>query len=60
MCLSVYLSVCQRHKSRTVGDIVTKLSGHHPMVERANKFENGAGSDLMSQIVRFQFQFEFQ
>ena len=33
--------VCQHDNSWTVRDIITKFSGHHPMVERADMFENG-------------------
>ena len=40
VCVSVCLSVCQHDNSRTVRDIITKFSGHHPMVERAEKFQN--------------------
>jgi len=40
-CLCVCLSVCQRDNSWSVRDIITKFSRHHPMVERADKFENG-------------------
>jgi len=39
VCLSVCLSVCQHDNSWTVKDITTTFSGHHPMVERAYKFE---------------------
>jgi len=38
VCLFVCLSVCQRDNSWTVRDIITKFSGHCPMVKRGNKF----------------------
>jgi len=41
VCLFVCLSVCQHDNSSTVRDIITKFSGHHAVVERADKFENG-------------------
>jgi len=41
MCVFVCLFVCQYYNSRTVTDIITKFPGHHPEVERADKFENG-------------------
>jgi len=41
VCLFVSLPVCQYDKSAIIRDIITKFSGHHPMVERADKFENG-------------------
>jgi len=41
VCLVVCLSVYQHDNSWTVRDIITKFSGHHPMVGRADKFENG-------------------
>jgi len=40
-CLSVCVSGCQHDNSWTIRDIITKFSGHHPMVERADKLENG-------------------
>jgi len=42
--VSVCVSVCQHDNSWTVSDIglITKFSWHHPpMIERADKFENG-------------------
>jgi len=30
------------HNPRTVRDIITKFSWHHPVVERADKFEHGS------------------
>jgi len=41
--MSVCLSVCLSVNSITpeLLDIITIFSGHHPMVERADKFENG-------------------
>ena len=41
VCVFVCLLVCQHDNSWTVRDITTKFSGHHPMVESADKFENG-------------------
>ena len=41
VCVCVCLSVCQHGNSWTVRDIITKFSRHHPVVERADKFENG-------------------
>ena len=35
------LSVCEHDNSGTVRDIITKFSGHHLMVIREAKFENG-------------------
>ena len=40
VCMSV-LSVYQRDNSRTIRDIITIFSGHHPMTKRADKFKNG-------------------
>jgi len=40
----VRMFVCQfvcQHDNSAVRDIITKFSGHHPMVERADKFDNG-------------------
>jgi len=37
----VPLSVCQHDNFWTVSDIITKFSGHHPVVEKADKFETG-------------------
>ena len=39
--MSVCLSVCQHDNYCTVKEIVTDFSGHHTMVERADKFEIG-------------------
>jgi len=39
--VSVCLFVCQHDNSRTITDIITKFSGHLPMVSRADMFENG-------------------
>jgi len=41
VCVFVRLLVCQQGNSCTVTEIITKFLGHYPMVERANKFENG-------------------
>jgi len=41
VCVCVCLSVCQHDNSCTVRDIITKFSGHHPTVEREDKFDNG-------------------
>ena len=38
--VSVLFSVCQYDNSCTVSDIITKFSGHHPVVRRADKFES--------------------
>ena len=38
VCLS---DVCQHDNSFAVRDIIAEFSGHHPMVEWADKFENG-------------------
>jgi len=38
VCL--WLSVCQLDNAWSFRDIITKFSGHHPMVEREPKFEN--------------------
>ena len=42
-CVWLFVSLFhyQRDKSWIAKDIVTKFSGHHPMVEREAKFENG-------------------
>ena len=40
MTLFVCLFVCQQDNSSTIRDISTKLSGHHTMVQRVNKFKN--------------------
>jgi len=40
-CLSVYLFDCQGDNSSTIRDIITKFSWHHPMDERADKFDSG-------------------
>jgi len=39
VCLSVCLFACQHNYSRTVKDIITTFSVHHPRVERESKFE---------------------
>ena len=39
--LCVCLSVCQHDNSWTVRDIITKFSGHRPMIKRADTFKNG-------------------
>ena len=38
--LFVWLDVCQHDNSSTVRNIITKFSGHHPTIKRADKFEN--------------------
>jgi len=40
-CLFVCLSVSQHNNSWTIRHTVTKFSGNHHMVEKADKFENG-------------------
>jgi len=37
----VCVSVCQHDNSGNIIDIIMKYSGHHPMVKREAKFENG-------------------
>ena len=39
--LFVRMFVCQHDYSCTIRDIITKFSGHHQKVERADKLENG-------------------
>ena len=50
LAASIYVFVCQLDNSQTVREIIMKCSEHHPVVERADKFENGLilvrGSDL--------------
>ena len=50
-CPFVCLFVCERNNSRTVRDIITKFSGHHPRVKRVDKFENGWRFNVLSVLV---------
>jgi len=41
VCVCLCVDVCQHHNSWTARDFITKFSGRHPMVKRADSFENG-------------------